>query len=178
MPLTIDSTISYATLDQATAYFAWRFVTDAWDSASNDDRCRALVTATRAIDRLNFSGLRTSDWVARSTGYNIPLIVSPLAPSAPPGQPLEFPRNGATDVPVDIQNACCEIAYALLDGVDPEAELQGIGITSRKFAEVSSNVDLIQGRQALRHGIPSQLAWTWLVPYLADPHSILVRRVN
>jgi len=176
--------LSYATLDEADIYFAFRLNSAAWDDASNDDKCKAIVTATRAIDRLNFAGLRTSDYTRFSNanisaGYVFgPEVLDPSADTPSPGQALEFPRNGATTIPEDIKNACCEIALALLDGVDPEQEMRGLGSTSQRFAAASVTFDPESARMAIRHGIPSHLAWTWLLPYLADPLEINTKRVS
>src|SRR4051812_25245649 len=134
---------TYVSLGEANDYFDWRLNSAAWNEASNDDKCKAIVTATRAIDRLNFAGLRTSDFARLGTSISVsgcttaPAILDPSSDTPAPGQPLEFPRNGSSTIPADIKYATCEIALALLDGVDPEQELRGLGANSQRFAAAS-----------------------------------------
>ena len=169
---------SYLAVQDAENYFEFRLHASAWEEAEYDDKCKALVSAARLIDRLNFAGLRTSDYV-RLLPINW-LIPQPrtLDPSSLPGQNLEFPRNGLTTIPQDIQDAACEIALALLDGVDPELEMQGLGTVSQRFAAAGTTFDSAQARMAFRHGIPSYRAWNLLFPYLADPTEVTFKRVT
>jgi hypothetical protein len=68
MPTIIDATVggasanSYATLAEATAYFATRLYVDDWiDAASDTIREQALIMAAREIDRDDYIGYRVSD---------------------------------------------------------------------------------------------------------------------
>lgn len=152
-------------MSQAEDYFAGRLNSDSWDQASESDKGKALLGATQRINALNFSGVRTADELTRC---NQPLAVSN------PAQPLEFPRNGSTVIPTDIYVACCEIAFALLDGVDPELELQNINTTQHGFASLQETYNSNIVNLAFRHGIPSVTAWTLLQPYLLDPLDIVI----
>jgi len=175
---------TYVTIDESQDYFDWRLDSTTWDEASNGSRGKAIVTATRAIDRLNFAGLRTSD-VTRllnqvdADGVLLgPLQLDPSSDQPSPGQPLEFPRNGDTEIPQDIKAACCELALVLLDGIDPEQEMRSLAMLSQRFSSASSSYDPDAARMAQRHGIPSLVAWNLLYPYLADPNEIRLKRVN
>jgi hypothetical protein len=169
---------SYVSVEYAEDYFEFRLNSSAWDDASADDRCKALVSATRCIDRLNFAGLRTSDYNRLlPIEFRIP-IPRDLDPSSLPAQNLEFPRNGATTIAQDIMDATCEIALALLDGIDPELEMQGLGTLSQRFSSAGTSFDPAQARMAFRHGIPSFRGWNLLFPYLADPTETVLKRVN
>lgn len=181
VPVSSGMPPTYVTVDEGDEYFRWSLNSAAWDDASNDDKSKAIVTATRAIDRLNFSGLRTSDWTRfRCIGAETGLVTTldPGSDSPPPGQPLEFPRNGSQTIPQDIKNATCEIAIALLDGVDPQLEMRGLGSLSQRFSSASASFDTAAARMAIRHGIVSHVAWTWIFPYLADPLEINTKRVS
>jgi hypothetical protein len=168
---------SYATVEYAEDYFKFRLNSDAWNEAETDDKCKALVTATRCIDRLNFAGLRTYDYNRLlPIEFRIP-IPRELAPSPLPGQTLEFPRNGDTTIPQDIMDATCEQALALLDGFDPELEMQGLGTLSQRFASAGTTFDPAQARMAIRHGLTFK-AWNLLFPYLGDPAEVVTKRVN
>jgi len=94
----------YGTEAGAKSYLAGRLGVSAWTDADSNDKRRALVEATRWLDRANWQGLKTD-------------LVTPQA--------LEFPRTGLTDkdgqsvdsatVPLDVEYACYELAVVLLD---------------------------------------------------------------
>jgi hypothetical protein len=175
----VFSNNAYADIPTAQAYFDGRLNTQAWDMATPEDQGKSLIQATRAIDRLNFTGLRSYDNNQRLAGINEDgtlfgsIILLPEG-----GQPLEFPRNGDTTVPSDVIAACCECALALLDGVDTELEMQNANRTHQGFASVRETYDPRVVNMAFRHGIPSMIAWNLLLPYLQDPCDVTIRRVN
>lgn len=146
-------TTPYVIEADATTYFADRFIHEAWDDATSDERTRALKTATRLIDRLNFSG----DKVDAT-------------------QELQFPRGEDTEVPQAILDACCELAYEILDGKDPETELRNLVQIQVSYAGVRTTYDRSFVHQALNHGIVSYLAWSLLKPYLRDSDSVVLKR--
>ena len=147
--------MQYATLTEANAYFATRLHTDAWDAASDSNRNKALIEATRAIDLLNYNGDKTDS-----------------------EQETEFPRGGDEVVPTDIQIASYEIAYALLDGVDMELEYRDLGAISEGYSSVRSTYDRTLAQEHIAAGIPSAAAWRRLKPYLRDGLSFKLSRVN
>lgn len=158
---------SYATIDDANAYFASQrsAVTIAWTSATLADQQASLYEATAAIDRLLFTGVKTNEYNQSVNGGDLAV------------QNLEFPRNGDTVVPDDIVNACCECAKAFLDGVDIDQEIRRSRVESQGFASVRQSYQ----RNAsplpwILAGIPSYQAWQLLQPYLADPRAI--RRIR
>jgi hypothetical protein len=67
----VKGTNSYATIAEADAYFANRLENDAWLALTNPQKERALVTATRNLDLLEWEGTIASE-----------------------SQPLAFPRVG------------------------------------------------------------------------------------
>lgn len=148
---------SYLTLAEAVTYFdAGRLHSDAWDCANETDRNKALVMATRAIDRLNFHGQKADD-----------------------SQALQFPRLGDTSVPNDIKYACAEEALALLDGKDPEVERESLGIVEQSFGSVKAKFDRETARSInILHGIMSATAWSYLLPYLRDPLTMRISRTS
>jgi hypothetical protein len=132
----------YLSVSDADAYFMTRLDSEVWLNATSDRKQAALVTATRAIDRLNFVGFRQTD-----------------------SQPLEFPRlgpllssNGAVfqeapmvpAVPVDVLLACCEEAIVRLDGVDPELEMSSLRLVSTGYASLRENYNQAVPSQGLR----------------------------
>lgn len=146
---------SYLAAADAQSYFNSRLNSSVWDDAVEADQEKALIMATRAIDQLNFIGCKSE-----ST------------------QLLEFPRNNETTVPDAILVAACEIAIVLLDGFDIELELENLTSTSKKYAAVSDTYDRSIAVEHLKAGIPSQIAWIYLKPYLVDPNYLNLSRVN
>jgi len=153
--VTADTGDAYCTIAEADAYFSGRLNTDAWDDATSGDQVKALVQATRMIDRLNFKGEMTDE-----------------------DQQFQFPRDDDTLVPEDIKYACSEIALALLDGVDPELEFDNLRMVSQGYANVRSTYDKDSPPQHFVAGIPSVTAWRYLKPYLRDVNAVDLSRVS
>lgn len=146
----------YGTLEEAKEYFAMRLHERAWTVASDTDRERALYAARQVIDSLNYRGSKTDAT-----------------------QALEFPRDGETEIPEAIRLASYEIAHCLLDGKDPELELENLGITSQTFGPVKTVYE--RNAVPIEHiinGIPSPRAWHWLRPFLRDDDAIKLARVS
>lgn len=146
------SVIPYADVTYADGYFGDRLGTIAWDSASSQDKLKALKQSTRAIDQLNFAGQKYDQTF---TGTD-------------PTQPRQFPRGDDTVVPDDILRACCELALSLIDDVDPNLEIENLSLSSQGIGDARTNRDTSYVQDHVRAGIPSIQAWTLLVPYLRD----------
>lgn len=148
---------SYVYPNTAESYFDTRLGTDAWDDASPEDRNKALIQATRMIDRLRFKGLK-----------------------ADPDQPLEFPRitdNINLGIPLDIQIATCELALVLLDGIDPEREIKDLYVSNRSFVTTRVQFERSYVPEHTRAGIPSATSWSYLKPYLLVNNTIILNRM-
>lgn len=114
-------TNAYVTVAEAAAYMADKLDTAAWVDATPEAQAQAIVTATRILDDLSWTGLTISE-----------------------AQPLAFPRQGEyfdprlgksislpTTVPNRITQACIELAYHLLnnDGLlDDTGSVKNIGL--------------------------------------------------
>jgi hypothetical protein len=94
-------------------------------------------------------------------------------------QNLEFPRDEDTTVPPQIERACYEIAYSLLDGRDPETELESLTMTSQGYAALKTQFNR-EGLplQHIVNGVPSFSAWCLLRPFLRDVNSFQVNRAS
>lgn len=170
----------YGTLQGAQDYFSERLHSELWDTIGLDDRTKALKTATRRIERLSYVGEKNAAAIQRLNA-NDPenptdseIILINVAGET---QELEFPRGTDTVVPVEIENACYEIAFALVDGRDPEQELEDLATISQGFASVRRTRDRSFVHEHLNAGIPSSLAWSFLKPYLRDDSSLRINRV-
>ncbi len=101
---------SYVTLDEANEYFASRLGSDYWDTLEDTQKEKALISATKKIDRLPFIGYKQD-----------------------PNQPLQFPRfyystgccyNGLPieDIPQQVKDAVCEEALTTLQYIENNSE--------------------------------------------------------
>jgi hypothetical protein len=155
----MNEIVPYCDLAEAQDYFDdSRLNAESWDDSSSEKQLKALKQATRMIDRLNFKGDKYSIFQAN-----------------------EFPRDYCFNpdfapIPNDIKIACCEIALALLDGVDPDLEEEDLGAMSEGYSTVRVTSDTNIRKDHIKAGIPSVEAWKHLLPYLKDPLSIFVRR--
>jgi hypothetical protein len=169
---------AYVTWAEADVYFAERLHSTAWSLSSRQEQNQALLRATRDIDNLNFKGYKSTVAALYSGIMDISEIDPETVRAAELAQELEFPRGSDTTVPVPIKWACCETAYALLDGVDPDMELENLAITSQGYAGVRTTYNRIQ--QPIEHyiaGIASAAAWRLLRPFLRDGKAVKISRV-
>lgn len=160
-------TNTYITLADADTYFANRLYSTAWTGATDDDCSRALIMATKAIDRCFLKGKRKAE-----------------------GQTLAFPRcyrydtryaayyNTLTpnlyedgwycesDITSTIEDACCEEALELLkQGATGgmRKRLQAEGVTAVTVMGVSETY----GRKTIGSPLSSAEAKELVKPYLA-----------
>lgn len=137
---------AYVTVEEAAAYFASRLHSEAWTSAVDADRQKALTMATRAIDRTPVKGVKAS--------YD---------------QANQFPRYPDTEIPQAVKDACCEEALALLERGDSQRrKLQVEGVVSMNIGGLSETYAVGSGR-----GLLSQEAKELLRPWLLGAVNII-----
>lgn len=137
---------AYATVEEATTYFASRLHAEAWTSASAADKGKALSMATQAIDRQPLKGSKSDS-----------------------AQTLGFPRYPDTEVPQAVKDATCEEALALLERGDSQRrKLQAEGVTSMSIGGLSETYAAGSGR-----GLLSQEARELLRPWLLGAVNII-----
>lgn len=177
----------YGSVSEANDYFAMVLHQRAWSLASIDDRTRALYAATQVIDSLNFKGCKHSVYLLLldNASYKNPrteaerLAAAVAIREAETEQTLEFPRGADTEVPEAILRSCYEIALSLLDGKDPEVELETLGIVSQGYGSVRTTYNRAQVPiEHLINGVPAAKAWRWLRPFLRDDDAIKLSRVS
>jgi len=145
---------AYITIEECDDYLAEKLLKDAWNDANDDDRTTALLQATNIIDQLNYIGEMTD-----ST------------------QEHQFPRGGDATVPEDVERACAHITLALLDGIDPEVELEALSMVKAEYSNVRSTYDRSRPPSHILAGVPSVTAWRYLLPYIRQPESARISRV-
>lgn len=105
---------SYVTVEEADSYFDSTLKSEEWNKYDTSTKARALITATKQIDRLPFQG--------RKLDIN---------------QFLEFPRTTTNGIPNEIIYATCEQALFLLKGGSKRQELQQQGVKSYSLGDLS-----------------------------------------
>lgn len=152
---------AYDTATNADIYFATRLHVLAWTESNLADKNKALTEASARIDRLRFKGNKVDS-----------------------GQDLAFPRyygddpDGTETVPDNIKIACYECAYALLDGVDPELELENLAVSSQGVSSVRNTYARGEVPEHFAAGIPSAFAWRYLKPYIVRGNIVRLCRVS
>ena len=149
-----DITQSYATLAEAQTYFNSRLDSDDWDDASESDKTKSLVQATKSIDRLNFLGSKTS-----ST------------------QDRQFPRYDDSETPQDIKDATCEEAIMLVGGATIALEREASKMRAQTFGAVKTVFDTDMASLHLSAGLVSSVALDILHPYLRPPGHVDVIKI-
>lgn len=64
--------LAYVTLSEAEAYFSTRLKVRAWEKSDVKDKLKSLVMATKDIDKLAFSGVKTSEYRFRLREFYVP----------------------------------------------------------------------------------------------------------
>ncbi|AVX21600.1 hypothetical protein SAMN02745885_01651 [Carboxydocella sporoproducens DSM 16521] len=141
---------SYVTLSEAEEYFAGKLFCEEWENADSYTKEKALITATKRINRLPFIGKK-----------------------ADPAQLLEFPREFAwtrqatfgftqeEEISPEVKAATCEEALALLKfGNNARTNAQEQNVVRVSFGDVSEEY-----RASLK--LLSREALELLKPYIA-----------
>lgn len=182
----------YRTVTDADAYFREQLFADDWTNAEVGDKAKALLAATRAIDRLRFAGVKRSVYqalVAAGGESGLPGKVLLASTSltdaeiqtADDAQALQFPRDtqAADTVPDDVFWAVCEEAICLLSGRRPDIEQDNLQLTSDGAGSYRVSYNR-QGKAPLHtlHQLTSAKGWQYLQRWL-DPeaNSFLVKRI-
>ncbi|TXH08446.1 MAG: hypothetical protein E6R03_18195 [Hyphomicrobiaceae bacterium] len=145
----------YGSVERGDNYFAMMLEGQRWMDTPRLRKLQALVSATRRIEQLRFYGEKHDA-----------------------SQPLQFPRGTDTLVPVEIEQACYELAQTLLKGVDPDKEADNLSVTVLAFGQLRSEQDRSFVPPYVRAGIPSQTAWNLLLPFLDPDLGITLQRVS
>ena len=151
---------TYATLEEAEAYFEGRLYTSDWDAETDENKNKALAWATKLLDQL-------IEWDGQYTLES---------------QALRWPRGGvvtpdgkyldANTIPDFLKNATAEFAAALLDEnrtEDPDTA----GFSKMKVSVLSFTVDKTD-----RGGVIPDVVWNIIKPYgikMAEKGKFLTR---
>lgn len=162
MPSAIVATIgsasanSYITLADATTYFGNRLNAEVWDAATSDNQTKALLMATKRLERENWIGVRATstqalawprgnaqkpDGTSASGGDYIP--GAGALTSYRGGYGIYFSAFGETfdtdEIPQQVKDAQCELALAYLNGYGQSSSNNG---TIKSFSADGFSVSL------------------------------------
>ncbi len=166
---------AYVTLVEADIYFTQRLHETAWSQATGADKPKSLDAATSIIDSLSYKGAKRAVCALLESNPDATLAEKRAASET---QENEFPRGTDTITPDAIKTATYEIAYALLDGVDPELELENMSINDHGIGSVRASYNRDQTPlEYFMNGIPSAAAWKYLKPFLRDDNHLRMVRV-
>ncbi len=159
MSVTFDATVgggstnTYVSLEDADDYFAKRTGSGPWDSANTETRQKALMDVARRMDRIRWTGEKTSE-----------------------AQALEWPRAGVylfdalvleNAIPDRVQDAACELALWLLSGGDSPLE----GVQSFSVGGLSMSLSGVDPGGAFPPAVDRLIA-----PFRSCPGSVVLRR--
>ncbi len=165
----------YSTLNAANIYFDSRLHSTVWFNDSNSNRTKALYKATTIVDSLNYKGRKATVYTVLEADSDANQTTIRAAEAA---QTLEFPRDGDSTVLEPINIATYEIAFALLDGIDPDIEIDSLAITTQQYAGVKTAYNRsIQQIEHIVNGVPSATAWRILRPFLRDSFGVKLSRI-
>jgi hypothetical protein len=169
----------YGSLTEANEYFANRLHETAWTGASSATRSKALIAARAIIDALNYKGVKRSVYTLCGPSAETSSVSLDDIRAAEASQPLEFPRGGDTAVPEAIRIAEYEIAHSLLDGKDPELELENLAVSAMGYGAVKTSYERSQlPIEHIINMVPSSVAWRLLKPFLRDSDALRLSRLS
>lgn len=145
----------YGSIQGGDLYFSKRLRIDDWETATPQNKIRALYEATSIIETLNFRGYK-----------------------AVATQRLQFPRGSDTEIPEAINNAAYEIAILLLGGLDPEIEARNTNVKQFKYGSIVTEYsDSKSTPPHVSTGIFSATAWRLLYPFIRQNTEVDLVRV-
>ena len=148
---------SYCLPSDGDYYFQGRLFAEAWNNASPDQKEAALEHATKIMEALSYRGLKATTQ-----------------------QILSWPRvleQGSEAItPQVIYDACCEIALALLSGINPENEFRNVSKSGQTYGPLKHTKDTTMVDPHFANGVPSITAWNLLRPYLTDVSQLVMFR--
>lgn len=172
----IDESKLYRTIADVDAYFREQLYASDWTNASDDDRNKALLAATRSVDSLRFKGLKKAVYDLLVTDED---ATDEEIQDAYDSQLHQFPRDTQTadTVPDQVFYAVCEEAISLLSGRRPDEEYRNLPISSDGVGSFRATTDASQMPPAHAAAfITSPIAWRYLRPYLDTCTAFGVKR--
>lgn len=170
--MALDATVggatanSYVTRQEAIDYMATRLYTDPFDTLTDADKDKALMMATRLIDRLVcFVGTSTSTGQA----LRFPMVDLP----APTGG-----LEAADDIPAEVKEATFEMALLLATrDVTAQSEAEVEGLTKLKVGPIELGFREAIASNSMPSSITSLFPSAWLCPTTEQLNRVAVFEV-
>lgn len=157
MELIIDNLAtnnSYVSLEEAESYFEGRIHSREWSSASEENKKKALITATSILDSLQFIGRKYKEGNPGSEDYQA--LQWPRYPAYDDPYLLGIPHlfsytketrewvnaAGVPIIPKALKDATCEEAYFLIcagRGLDKREHIKAQGLNSVSYPNISES---------------------------------------
>lgn len=171
---TVDATVggasanSYATVGETDTYLDTRLNAGDYTGASADDKARALIEATRELDRLPWIGLKVTD--TQALAWPRDFAVDPDATISDPA--LDFPYFADDVIPQRVKDATMELALEFLRAgtTDVAALPSDAGIQSESVGPLSTTY-LPGNRPRGLNRFPRVLHW--LAPLLEGTNQVV-----
>ena len=141
---------AYVTLAEYKTYILNNFESDEY---TDNEITRSLNRATKILDRLNW--LNT----ANETDH-------------------AWPRYDESDIPDSIKEATILMAFDLLNGIDPDKEIESLNLTSAAYGSLRTSYTRDQIPAYILAGITSAKVWSYILPYLNENNQIKLQRVS
>lgn len=141
--------MAYGTAAGGDAYWLPQLGGANWKYATEDEKNEAIVSATILVDQLKYRGDKTDA-----------------------DQGGKFPRDGSADIPSAISSAVYEIAEQLLGREDTELNTRNLSLLQTNYGAMTTAIRVTNAvPDHLAAGIPSLVAWRYLLPYLKSSRS-------
>ncbi|ADQ04402.1 hypothetical protein Calow_0834 [Caldicellulosiruptor owensensis OL] len=164
-------TNSYVDIEFADSYFSERLYADEWDNADTATKEKALITACKRIERLQFKGLKVDETQILSFPRMFPSVSAPINRERSFNLDFGIGFVVQEEVPNEVKWAQCEEALALLKyGNNTRTRLQEQGVIRVDFGSVSEEYERA-GKGVNK--LFSNEAYELLKPYLAGVVAIV-----
>lgn len=140
----IQNLTYYGSVNDGDTYWRSQMGGRNWKDSLDQEKLEALGSAAILINQLRYKGDKTA-----ATQF------------------LKFPRDGDTEVPLDIDFAAYEIAEKLLGGENVDYEIKNLSLQQTNYGALTTTIRAAKVvPDHLAAGIPSIVAWRYLLPYL------------
>lgn len=189
--MAIDPSLFYRDIVDYDAYFGDQLHADDWINATVENKEKAALAATRAVDNLHFKNVKKTvyDAIVAAGGedgvegdilyQNTDLTTKELR-QAYESQLHQFPRDkqDADTVPDDIFYATAEEAISLLSGRFADQAFRNLVLTSGGVASNRVSMDRSgQAQKHIVHRLTSPYAWQLCEKWISRNHSFDIKRV-
>lgn len=170
----------YGSIAEADQFFSARLKRFYWETATEQDKNKALYHARMLIDRFDYLDQKfvVREWLDDNPDADLEENAATLR-EIENSQVREFPRGQSAVVPEEIKKASYLIAQELLSGRDPEADLENLNVQSASYGGLRTTYQRQGNNQEhLAHLIPSPQAFNLIRPFFRERDLFDTKRVS